>query len=167
MSVTPVTRWEPWMRGVSIETRRGTASFDRETGYETRLMDFRYPEDPRAFWALLGPQIEPCLYLPTPVMAESFLAFGDELEEADPLTMEIWNVCESHEGLDGLHVGYSFRLRLRYRDRDLENHSDRREALIDAIGGALGVDTGTMSEGRMAAAMEATRRVLIGRPATL
>jgi len=165
MSVTPVTRWERWMSGITIETRPGTVSHDRETGYESRLMDFRYPEDPRAFWALLGPQIEPCLYLPTPVMAEHFLAFGDELEEADPLTMEIWNVCESHEGLDGIHVGYSFRLRLRYRDRDLESHTDPREALIDAIGGALGVDTGIVSEHRMADAMEAARRVLVNRPA--
>ncbi len=157
-------RWESWMRGIELETR--SASFDRETGYETRVMDFRFPSDPRAFWALLGPQIEPCVYLPSPVMAESFLGFRNELEEADPLTMEVYNVSESHEGLEGVHVGYSFRLRLRYRDRDLQSHTDHREALIDAIGEALGVDTGVISETRMADAMEAARRVLVGRPAS-
>lgn len=152
------------MRAIELETR--SSSYDRETGYETRVMDFRLPSDPRAFWALLGPQIEPCVYLPSPVMVESFLEFRNELEEADPLTMEVYNVSESHEGLDGVHVGYSFHLRLRYRDRDLQSHTDKREALIDAIGEALGVDTGIVSEHRMAAAMEAARRVLVGRPAS-
>jgi len=36
---------------------------------------------------------------------------------------------------------------------------------VDAIGEALGVDTGIVSEHRMAAAMEAARRVLVNRPA--
>lgn len=116
MSVTPVTRWERWMREIELETRPGSVSFDRETGYETRLMDFRLPSDPRAFWALLGDQVDSCVYRPTEVLAENFLDFRDEVQEADASTMEITNVSASHEGLGDAHTGYTFRLRLQYRD---------------------------------------------------
>lgn len=163
MSTQTFARWERWMMDIQLETRRGTVRTDPETGYEERLMDFRLPSDPEAFWGFLGEQIEPCVFRPSPVFMENFLNFRDEESEADPLTMEVWNVSASHEGLDDTPVGYTFRLRLRYRDRYGE-HSDDREALVDAIGEALGVDTGTVSEARMAAAMEAARRVLVNRP---
>lgn len=157
------TKWERWMRDIQVETRPGTVHTDQTTGYENRLMDFTYRTDPRAFLGFLGEQIAPCVYRPTAVFAESFLSFGDEVSQADPLTMEIYNVHDIGEGLDDVPTGYSFRVRFRYRDRG-DGDSDPREALIDAIGGALGVDTGTVSESRMSAAMEAARRVLVNRP---
>ena len=147
------------MRGVEVDTRSTTT--DPATRWETRSMTFTYRADPRSFYQFLGAQVRSCVFRPTRVFAENFLEFQDEEVTADFLTMEITNICETGEGLDDVPTGYAFSLRLRYRDR-WESEEDPREALVEAIGDALGVDVAEVGTVRLEAAMEAARQVLIG-----
>ncbi len=108
--------WERWMLPIQLESHGG--SYDRETALQDVRMEFRFPSDPSCFYGLLGEQIRSCVFRPSPVFVENYLTgMGDELIEPDPETFEITNVCESEEGLESVRVGYSFRLRFRWRDR--------------------------------------------------
>lgn len=110
------TQWQRWMLLAEVESHGGR--YDRATGLQDARMVFRFPSDPGAFWGFMGEQVRSCVYRPTAVFLEAFLeGIGDEYSEPDPESFEVYNVTEACEGLDGMRVGYHFRLRFRWRDR--------------------------------------------------
>lgn len=95
--------WQRWMNNINVETL--SVFQDGRTGTDVREVEFRLPSNPEAFWGFLGEQFEPCRYHPGTLFAENFL------ENSDPASLEIGNIREITEGLDGLRVGYAFRLK--------------------------------------------------------
>jgi len=103
---------------LSAEVESHGGRYDRATGLQDACMRYRHPSDPESFHGFMGEQVRPCVYQPTAVFLEAFLeGWGDEYSEPDPSTFEVYNVTEACEGLDGVRVGYDFRLRFQWRDR--------------------------------------------------